>query len=420
VPARRTPARQRGARGNSRPGPPVGDAATVARAGAGKPSDVSLDTATDGEPRADEGTVPTDRPASGRLPGRDPIWARVFVVFGVLLILLSGGVIGAGKVLAQRYDRSLKKETLIAEEARVEARPQARARIIGPLNFLLLGSDLRADSPGDGQRADTIIIAHVPASLDRVYLISVPRDLRVQIPPFPPTGFPGGRDKINAAFEYGGAGAGGVQLLSATLAQLLGIRFDGAAVVDFAGFQSVVKQLGGVDMCIDHRVVSAHWGFDSKGRYLHPRNGGTPVVYEPGCRRLNDWQSLDYVRQRYSLPDGDYGRQRHQQQFLQALFVRAREEGVATNPLKADQLIRAVAGTLTVDTGGVSIEALMFGLRDVRPSSLTGLTIPSEPQWIGNTSYIVALPGAAGLYQAVAEDTLDVWMLENPTWVNKL
>jgi LCP family protein required for cell wall assembly len=386
----------------------------VARSGEGKPSDVPSDSATQDGPRAEDTTVPT------RLPGRDPIWARVSLVFGVLLILLSGGVLGAGKVLASRYDHSVKKQTLIAEDARVEVRPQQRSRIVGPLNFLLLGSDARPDSPGDGQRADTVIIAHVPASLDKVYLISIPRDLRVEIPPYPPTGFGGGREKINSAFEYGGAGSGGVQLLSMTLARLMDIRFDGAAVVDFAGFQSVVKALGGVDMCIDHRVVSVHWGFDEKGKYKHPRLGGKPMVYEPGCRRLNDWQALDYVRQRYSLPDGDYGRMRHQQQFLRALFERAREEGVATNPIKADQIIRAVAGTLTVDTGGVPLEALMFGLRDIRPSSLMGVSVPSEPRWIGNTSYIVALDEAEGLYRAIAEDTVDTWILQNPSWVNRL
>jgi hypothetical protein len=48
-----------------------------------------------------------------------------------------------------------------------------------------------------------------------------------------------------------------------------------------------------------------------------------------------------------------------------------------------------VAGTLTVDTGGMSLESLMFGLRDIGTDDIIGVTVPSEPQWIGNTSYII-------------------------------
>ena len=363
---------------------------------------------------------PAAKPAKPKLPGRDPLWARLLIVFGVVLALASGGVIGGGKVLANRYENSVKRDTLIADDARAEP-ARVPARIAGPLNFLLLGSDARPLENAEGVRADTIIVAHIPASLDRVYLLSIPRDLRVEIPPYPLTGFQGSHEKINAAYQHAGGGSDGVQLLSMTLSSLLNIRFDGAALVDFTGFQDVVKALGGVDMCVDHRVVSEHVGFDSKGKYLHPNDGGTAVVYEVGCRQFNGWQALDYVRQRYSLPDGDYGRQRHQQQFLQALLRKARSQGIATNPIRLDRFIRAVAGTLTVDTGGMSLESLVFGLREIGTSDIVGVTVPSEPAWVGNTSYILPFEEeAAGLYQALAGDMLEAWADANPQWVNRL
>lgn len=338
---------------------------------------------------------------------------------GVFLVLASGSLIGAGKVLANRYDSSVKRDTLLADGARADVPQRKTTRIVGPLNYLLLGSDLR---PGDDttQRTDTMIVAHVPASLDKVYLISIPRDLRVHIPEFAATDFRGSYEKINGAYEYGGYGAGGVQLLSSTLADLIGIRFDGAAMVDFMGFQDVVKALGGVEMCVEQRVVSAHLARLPSGELVNPREGGEPIVYEPGCRGFNHWQALDYVRQRYSLPDGDYGRMRHQQQFLQALLRKARAEGITTNPLQLDQLIRAVAGTLTVDTGGTSLESLMFGLRDIRPTNVVGIQVPSEPTIIGGISYIYPLEASTTLFQAMVDDTLDDWVAANPTWVNTL
>ena len=365
-------------------------------------------------------------------PGRDPVWARLMILFGVLLVLASGGAITATKIVGNRYDSVVKKGTLIAPEARAGAGPNEapRSRLVGPFNYLLIGTDARADDPTAGQRSDTIIVLHIPASMDRAYLLSIPRDLRAEIPPFPATGFLGSREKINGAFEYGKTSEGGVQLLSATLSKLMGISFDGAAVVDFGGFEKVLKQLGGVHMCIDERTESQHVGHDANGNFLAPWSGpdgayrvygSTPEVYEVGCRYLEPWQALDYARQRKSIPDGDYGRQRHQQQLLKAILDEARKQGVVTSPRKIDGMIRAVGQSLTVDTNGVPLADLAFSLRDVRPDDLVGLKVPSEPQVLGGISYVVEFEEQSrGLYEALRNDDLDTWATNNPTWVNGL
>jgi LCP family protein required for cell wall assembly len=362
-----------------------------------------------------------------KLPGHDPAWARLLVAVGAVLVVLAGGVLGAGRVLASRYEAAIPKQQLIAPESRPTA--ERHRDIRGPLNFLLLGSDKREGNTEYGERSDTIIIMHINASLDRMVLLAIPRDLRVHIPAFEPTGFRGAsHEKINAAFNFGGTGAGGVQLLSATLTELLGIRFDGAAVVDFSGFEQAVIELGGVSMCVDVRTESVHVGFDKRGNFAPPYLGpdqtrrnpdSIPMVYEPGCRMFNGWQALDFVRQRKTLPDGDYGRQRHQQMFLRALFHRAIDQGVARNPIEADKLVRAVGKSFTMDTNGVALADLMFALRNVEPEGVLGLQVPSEPAMIGDISYIVALPEAERLYAALRDDTLDTWSLANSPWVNR-
>jgi LCP family protein required for cell wall assembly len=255
-----------------------------------------------------------------------------------------------------------------------------------------------------GARSDTIIIVHIPATLDRAYLISIPRDLRVDIPPMLDRGFPGALDKINASFQDGGQGAGGVQLLSATLTQLTGVRFDGAAVVNFGGFDKIVEDLGGVYMCIDEDVTSIHTGF----------------VFHKGCQNLTAQQTLDYLRQRETLPGGDFDRQRHQQQFLQAIFSSMFSSGVTQNPIKIDQIIRAVGSAMTVDLNGIELDQLIYTLRDVQPSAVTGVRIPSRTQTIAGISFVLQTDGADGLYASIDDDTLDQWVLENPQWVNSL
>ncbi|MDG4790820.1 LCP family protein [Micromonospora sp. WMMD1102] len=303
-------------------------------------------------------------------------------------------------MLADRYDNSVVKQLLLDPAAR-----GARGDVAGPLNYLLVGSDERpAASPGTDQRSDTIMIAHLPAGLDRAYLISVPRDLLVEIPPATAGGWPGGPDKINSAFQYGGGGQGGTRLLSATLSRLTGIRFDGAALVNFAGFQRSIDLLGGIRMCVDTPV-----------RSIHTRN-----LFEAGCHQMTGAQALDYARQRYDLPNGDFDRQRHQQQLLRAMMDKATTGDMLRNPLRLDQVIRAVGSSFTVDTNGVPLEDLIFGLRGVRSDALRGIQLPSHAETIDEVSYVLLDEPAYSLFDSMGGADLDNWARQHPKWVNPL
>jgi LCP family protein required for cell wall assembly len=317
----------------------------------------------------------------------------------VALILVAGLIALGGVLLVRGYNQLLGRDDLLAPGARAGE----HGAVVGPLNFLLIGSDYRKWSPEAGQRSDTIIVAHIPKSLDHVFLISVPRDLLVNMPPVPSLNFPGATTKINAAFEFGHGGSGGTQVLSQTLTGLVGVRFGGAAVVNFTGLQKAVDVLGGVDLCVDVQTVSQHTG----------------RVFEPGCRLMKSAEVLDYLRQR-QFPDGDFTRQRHQQQFLKAFFDRMLSRGVLTNPVRVNALLRAVAGSVTVDTGSTSPADLLFALRGLRPDDVTGVRIPSYVTMIDNLSYVLPSDEAGALFEAIRLDTLDQWASANKRWVNKI
>ncbi|GAA2713735.1 LCP family protein [Micromonospora olivasterospora] len=313
-------------------------------------------------------------------------------------MLLAGAAVAAIEILHRRYDGAVARGTLLDPSARRD-----RTDLDGTLNYLLVGSDRRPGESGPDQRSDTILLVHVPAGTKRAYLISVPRDLLVSIPPAP-NGYGGGSDKINSAYEHGGGGEAGVRLLSATLARLTGLRFDGAALVDFAGLRQVVDLLGGIRMCVDTPVRSIHTG----------------RLFEPGCQQMDGTRALDYVRQRYDLPDGDYGRQRHQQQLLRAMLDRAGETNLRDDPVRLDRLIRAVGASLTVDTNGVPLQDLALTLRGLPPDGLTGVQIPSHPETIDEVSYVVLDDGGDQLFAAVRGTRVPGWVTANPRWVTRL
>ncbi|MEV0004438.1 LCP family protein [Micromonospora sp. NPDC050980] len=311
-------------------------------------------------------------------------------------MLATLGVVGL-RSLTHRYDRTVTKEQLLDPAAR-----KKRTKLDQPLNYLLIGSDHRPGANAEDQRSDTILIVHVPAGMRQAYLISVPRDLLVAIPAAP--GFPGGQDKVNAAYEHGGGGTGGARLLSATLTRLTGVRFDGAALIDFSGFTQVIDQLGGIRMCVDTPVRSIH----------------TKTRFEPGCQQMDGARTLDYVRQRYDLPNGDYDRQRHQQQMLRAVLDRAGETNLRGDPVKLDRVLRAVGGALTVDTNGVPLDELVFALRTLPADALRGVRVPSYPQTIDQVSYVVLDTGGGDLFTAVRDARVPAWADANPRWVDRL
>ncbi|WP_456238346.1 LCP family protein [Micromonospora tarapacensis] len=313
-----------------------------------------------------------------------------------MLLLAALSVVGL-RVLADRYQRTVAREQLLDPSARTD-----RTDLDGPINYLLVGSDRRPGDSDAQQRTDTILIVHVPAGLREGYLVSVPRDLLVTIPPG--GGYPGGEDKINTAYEYGGGGQAGAQLLSATLARLTGIRFDGAALVDFAGLRDVIDLLGGVDMCVRNEVRSIH----------------TDRVFHPGCQRMDGAQALDYVRQRYDLPGGDYDRQTHQQQLLGAMLERAGETRLRANPVQIHRLIQAVGESLTMDTNGVPVEDLLLALHGLATDGLRGVQVPSYPQTIDQVSYVRLDNGGDGLFEAVRGTRMPQWAGTHPRWVTRL
>ena len=363
-----------------------------------------------------------------RRRGGDPLWARLLVVFGALLLMASGGTIVGTKVLISKVSSSLHQANLI---------PTHRVSIKGPVNVLLVGVDHRAGSKEDGTRSDSIIIVHIPATHDRAYLVSIPRDSVVPIPAFPKTHYTGSAgDRINSSFfhgsEHGGGMEGGFQLLAGTIQSLTGIQFSAGAIVNFDGFKALVQALGGVHMCVDETVTSIHIGFDRNGKRakpfhenpdlsLTPIPGVRPQVYKPGCREMQPWQALDYVRQRdlMSKGDADYGRQRHQQQFIKAVFKESLSKGL-TNPTKINGIIKAVGGAMTVSLGGVSLDDWLMSMGNVKDMTMIKSNGGKYSPKLVNGQYQGELltEETLQLYQAVKDDRVQDFVTAHPDWVS--
>ncbi|MDX6237972.1 MAG: hypothetical protein QOG10_2787 [Kribbellaceae bacterium] len=210
--------------------------------------------------------------------------------------------------------------------------------------YLLVGSDSRAGltaaekkklgtGSAAGQRTDTIMLLHVPKS-GPTALISLPRDSYVPIPGH-------GKNKINAAFSFGGP-----KLLIQTVEGVTGLRVDNYVEIGFGGFASIIDSVGGVQMCLPKAMK------DAKAHINLPK----------GCQQLDGTNALGYVRARYSDPLGDLGRVQRQREMIGAVAKKAVGPATFLNPFRYYKLATAGADALTVDKDTSAIDMAHFAL----------------------------------------------------------
>jgi LCP family protein required for cell wall assembly len=269
------------------------------------------------------------RPSGPSLPG-GPRWRRwlrprrIFGVLAVIVALLLVAGVGTYFYLNSKLTRS----NILVNFA---GRPSPGSGT----NWLIAGSDSRQgltksqerrlstgnlDSTGAG-RSDTIMVLHIPAGGGRPLLISFPRDSYVHIPGY-------GMNKLNAAFSFGGP-----SLLAKTIQADTGLYINHFMDIGFGGFVRVVNAVGGVRMCLDHKLRD-----HASGLYL-PR----------GCHVLNGAQALAYVRDRHNFLTQDLQREQDQRIFLKALLSKMTSAGVMLNPFAALPAASGAVDTLTVD-----------------------------------------------------------------------
>jgi polyisoprenyl-teichoic acid--peptidoglycan teichoic acid transferase len=366
-----------------------------------------------------------------RKRAKAPLWSKLLIIFGVVLALGSGLTIGGVKLTFAEATKNIDRKNLLGGEG---AAAQKHVSINGPQNILLMGLDNRpGQNANDLVRSDSIIIVHIPANHDAAYLISIPRDLWVHVPAYPKTHFFGQDEKINAAFAFGnqkgGGPSGGVELLAKTIHQYWGITFNAAAIVDFEGFQQVVNVLGGVDMYVDQETTSVHIGYDKNGKEKMPYRidssgrvagkvpGVTPVVYHVGQQHLAPWQALDYVRQRELLPNGDYDRERHQQQFIKAIFKGIMTKNVLLDPGKLGKVLDVVGKSMTLDTGGISIQDWIFGMKGISGNSMVTIKTNNGTYHADANGKESLDANTVTLLGAVKSDTVGDFVVQHPNLV---
>ncbi|AMW12878.1 transcriptional regulator [Streptomyces qaidamensis] len=241
----------------------------------------------------------------------------------------------------------------------------------GSENILVLGSDTRAGGnkklgggTDDGSaRSDTAMIVHVYKGHKKASVVSIPRDTLIDRPACTDTKgneHPAARSVMfNSAYSTGGAACA-----VKTVESITDLRMDHYLEVDFAGFQKLIDDLGGVEITTTKSI-------DDPDSHLK---------LEAGTHTLDGKQALGLVRTRHGVGDGsDLGRIQLQQAFIKALVHQIKDVGVFSDPKKLLDLAETATKTVTADSDLGSVNKLASfanGLKGISPSNMHMVTMP--------------------------------------------
>jgi LCP family protein required for cell wall assembly len=188
-------------------------------------------------PSPDRGPAPEARPARRR---RIWLWVVLGLV-GVLVLGLVWGVLGFvsfSNGVEEANDR-------LPRAASAKLAAHDGSLLSDPATILVIGTDGgKAPGRGDANRSDSLLLLRTDPGTHRLSYLSIPRDLRVEIPGY-------GTSKVNAANQFGGPA-----LTIETVRQLTGLPIHHVVVVDFDGFRELIDALGGIDVNVPKPILS--------------------------------------------------------------------------------------------------------------------------------------------------------------------
>jgi LCP family protein required for cell wall assembly len=235
----------------------------------------------------------------------------------------------------------------------------------GRVNILLLGIG------SEGILTDTILIASLDPFTDKVDLLSVPRDMWVNIPG-------NGQEKINAAYSFGINNSkgkndfekkrDGTKLVDTVLENVTGVQIHYHAVFDFKAFKQIVDSLGGITVNVPETLYDPTIAWE---------NHYNPVIATKGVQQFDGARALLYAKSRET--SSDFARNQRQRLLLTAIKDKAFTLGTFSNPIKIVSLMNSLGRNVYSDFDTQSLKCLYTQISEVQSSNIKSLDLVTPP-----------------------------------------
>ncbi len=302
-----------------------------------------------------------------------PRYSRRMKITGAVAVFLTAVLVAGSLGAYLKYRDIWDSISRVSVSADLTNRPRGFGNA---LNLLVIGSDSRAGKNGriggrvgiTGQRSDTIMVVHITPSPHHIVVLSFPRDSVVPILRCAPEAGaagqqaqPGQVEQINSTFAFGGPGC-----LWKTIEQTTHIRLDDFIELNFVGFEKVINDLGGVNVCLPQSVNDPLSG-------LHLKKG-----------RHHIWgrEALAFWRTREDLGMGSDLQRIQRDQFLMISLLHGIEKSnLLASPTRLTTIIGDAAKAMTTDSGLTLTRMLQIasGLRGLSSDAAQFIEVPVVP-----------------------------------------
>lgn len=255
------------------------------------------------------------------------------------------------------------------------------------LTILLLGTDRRPQESAPA-RSDTILLMRILPDTQQISLLSLPRDLMVDIPGY-------GVARINAAHVYGDlyrSLGGGMSLATKTVSNVVGVPIDYTVVIDFQGFISAIDTLGGVTVNVPTALYDAN--------FPTMEYGVKEVSFAPGPNTMDGYTALVYSRIRH--PDNDFERMTRQQAVLKGIMLRLQQGGFLAQVDSTANITDALVRHARTDAPRDVIITLAWHMRNTPVDSVRSVVFRDVYYGSGADQYAM-FPVDGALERSVAE-----------------
>ncbi|OGC06527.1 hypothetical protein A2230_04395 [candidate division WOR-1 bacterium RIFOXYA2_FULL_36_21] len=277
------------------------------------------------------------------------ILRKIFIGVLIFLVVFLSSLLGLGVALFSKFMLFETMLTLMPGE-----------KLLGKTNILILG----IDQEGYAKRSDTMMVVNIDPSKNKIGIISIPRDLRVNIPAR-------GNDKINHAFAYGG-----VSLAKSTVEQFLNVKIPFYIAINFPGLKTIIDEIGGVEINVEKRM------------YYVDHSQNLFVDLKPGLQKLSGKDAVLYLR--YRSDGGDLQRIKRQQEFVRSF---AKQLTSKQNFMKSPQLILKLFSCLDTNLSTKQIMGLALNMRKIYDYGEIKMTsLPGYDDIINGIYYMEPFP----------------------------
>ena len=296
---------------------------------------------------------------------------RVLLIVLVILVVLAGALaafggfelskinrLGASIFTKEDFDQDASGEDTI--KAVDWGQAHVATKVDGVVNVLLVGQDTRGEQR---QRSDSMIILSINKNTKQMTMVSIMRDLYVQIPDY-------SDNRINSAYAFGG-----FELLDATIEQNFGVVIDYNVEVNFNGFKDIVDKVGGIDVDLTEEEVE----YMNSEKFVHTMNYKGKQNFKVGTNHLDGAQALCYARIR--RVGDDFARTQRQRTIIQTVYQTAKEESWT----KLLGIYESVADDLTTDMDPLQLVSIAFSGYDMGLDSLNSYRVPSDGSYRNET-----------------------------------